>query len=156
MRKSTLFISAAITTFMLAVMFGVVSAYQTIVKSPQPVADQTQPAAVEVASAPLPTEVTSITPEAAAALASQVINRTDLFSAEITQLNGVDVYLITFSSGDLVYVGFDGQILSLSKVAVTVVNQPASALNRGNNGNSNPPVNNTSSHAGEEHEGGDD
>ena len=33
MRKSTLFISAALTTFMLAVLFGVASAYQSIVKS---------------------------------------------------------------------------------------------------------------------------
>ena len=33
MRKSTLFISAALTTFMLAVMFGVASAYQKIVQS---------------------------------------------------------------------------------------------------------------------------
>ncbi len=38
MRKSTLFISAALTTFMLAVLFGVVSAYQNIVKSTQPMA----------------------------------------------------------------------------------------------------------------------
>jgi hypothetical protein len=36
MRKSTLFIAAALTTFMLVVLFGVVSAYQNIVKSSQP------------------------------------------------------------------------------------------------------------------------
>ena len=158
MRKSTLFISAALTTFMLVVLFGVVSAYQNIVKSSaQPMAAQVQPtAAVEMVSvpAPIPTQVTNITAEAAATLASQVINRTDLFSAEATQLNGVDVYLITFSSGDIVYVGLDGQILSISKVAVTVVNQPAPKKNRNNNGNqnNNPPANNS----GGEHEGGDD
>ena len=156
MRKSTLFVSAALTTFMLAVMFGVVSAYQNIVKSAQPMAAQTQPTAVEMVSA-MPTQAAAITPEAAAALASQVINRTDLFSAEITQFNGVDVYLITFSSGDLVYVSFDGQILSISKIAVTVINQPASNGGGGNNGNQN----NTGGgggddHEDEEHEGGDD
>ena len=43
MRKSTLFISAALTTFMLAVMFGVASAYQNIVKSTQPMVEQPQP-----------------------------------------------------------------------------------------------------------------
>ena len=107
MRKSTLFISAALTTFMLAILFGVASAYQNIVKSTQPMAEQPQPTAeVAMISAPMPTQVTSITPEEAATLASQVLNRTDLFSAEITQLDGVDVYLITFSSGDLVYVEF--------------------------------------------------
>ena len=156
MRKSTLFISAALTTFMLAVLFGVVSAYQNIVKSTQPMTDQAQPtAAVEMASVPMPTQATIITPEAAAALASQVIGRTDLFSAEITQFNGADVYLVTFSSGDLVYVGFDGQILSISKIAVTVINQPAPNGGGGNNGN---PNNNGGGgeHEDDEHEGDDD
>jgi uncharacterized secreted protein with C-terminal beta-propeller domain len=149
MRKSTLFISAALTTFMLAVLFGVVSAYQNIVKSTQPMAEQPQPTAeVAMVSAPMPTQVTSITPEEAATLASQVINRTDLFSAEVTQFEGVDAYLITFSSGDLVYVSMDGKILSISKIAVTVVTQPS---HRGGNGNQT----NNSSDSGE-HEGGDD
>lgn len=150
MRKSTLFISAALTTFMLAVMFGVVSAYQNIVKSTQPMVEQTQPTAAEMVSAPMPAQAAAITPEAAAALAAQVIDRTDLFSAEITQLNGVDVYLITFSSGDLVYVGFDGQILSISKIAVTVVNQPVPNKNQGNNGNQN--INIAANNSGGEHE----
>ena len=49
MRKSTLFISAALTTFMLAVMFGVVSAYQKIVQTgfQQKTAQQTQPTDVD-------------------------------------------------------------------------------------------------------------
>lgn len=155
MRKSTLFISAALTTFMLAIMFGVVSAYQNIVKSTQPMVEQTQPTAVAMVSAPMPAQVATITPEAAAALAAQVINRTDLFSAEIIQFNGVDVYLVTFSSGDLVYVGFDGQILSISKIAVTVIKQPASNGGGGNNGNQNN-TGGGGEHESSEHEGGDD
>jgi hypothetical protein len=153
MRKSTLFISAALTTFMLAVMFGVVSAYQNIVKSTQSMAEQAQPTAGEMVN--VPTQATNITPEAAAALAAQVINRTDLFSAEITQFNGVDVYLITFSSGDLVYVGFDGQILSISKIAVTVVNQPAPVKNQADNGNQNNSGGDDE-HESSEHEDSDD
>ena len=46
MRKSTLFISAALTTFMLAIMFGVASAYQNSVKSTEIAAAQPQPTAV--------------------------------------------------------------------------------------------------------------
>ena len=162
MRKSTLFISAALTTFMLAVLFGVVSAYQNINKSTQPMAEQPQPTA-EVAivnapvnaptSAPMPTQVANITPDAAAALASQVLNRNDLFSAEVAQLNGVDVYLITFSSGDLVYVSMDGKILSISKLPVTVVTQPGHHGGSGNNHNNHPSASST---GGGEHEGGDD
>ena len=159
MRKSTLFISAALTTFMLAVLFGVVSAYQNINKSTQPMAAQPQPTA-EVAivnapvSAPMPTQVANITPDAAAALASQVLNRNDLFSAEVAQLNGVDAYLITFSSGDLVYVSMDGKILSISKIPVTVVTQPGHHGGGGGNNHNNPPS--APSTGGGEHEGGDD
>jgi uncharacterized secreted protein with C-terminal beta-propeller domain len=159
MRKSTLFISAALTTFMLAVMFGVVSAYQNIVKSSQPVVEQSQPTTeVVMVSAPMPTQITSITPEEAATLASQVLNRTDLFSAEVAQLEGVDVYLITFSSGDLVYVSFDGKILSFSKIAVTVV---AQASHRGGNNQNNAPAEPADDGGehhddGDEHESGDD
>jgi hypothetical protein len=164
MRKSTLFISAALTTFMLAILFGVVSAYQNIVKSTQPMAAQPQPTAeVAIVSAPpviapMPTQAMSITPEEAATLASQALNRTDLFSAEITQLDGVDVYLITFSSGDLVYVSFDGKILSFSKVAVTVVAQANHRGGGSNNQNSAPApaASSGGEHENSNHEGGDD
>jgi len=126
MRKSTLFISAVLTTFMLAVLFGVASAYKNIVSSTQAVAAQPQPTSImaEVVSESIPTQVVNITPEEAAAIASKVLGRTDLYSVEGAQLEGVDAYLVTFSSGDLVYIGMDGQVLSISKVVVTVVTQP--------------------------------
>jgi hypothetical protein len=164
MRKSTLFISAALTTFMLAVMFGVASAYKNIVNSTQPMVVQAQPAAVEVANAPIvsapptQTQVTTITPEAAANLASAVINRTDLFSAELTQFNGVDAYLVTFSSGDLVYVSLDGQILSISKLPVTTIVQKGSKRGASDNQSSGAVATGGggASSSGGEHEGGDD
>jgi len=152
MRKSTLYISAALTTFMLAVLFGVASAYRSIISSTQPVGVQSQlqsqpSAVVETAavivspptqiSAPTqipPTQAVKITPEEAAKIASDVLGRTDLYSAEVAQLNGVDTYLITFSSGDLVNVGFDGQILSISKLPVTTIVQPSGGGRRGGGG----------------------
>jgi len=168
MRKSTLFISAALTTFMLAVMFGVVSAYQNIVKSSQPVVAQAQPTAAEVVNVPIvdapvavPTQATNITPETAAALASKVINRTDLFSAELAKFNDVDAYLVTFSSGDLVYVSLDGQILSISKLPVKTIVQKGSKRGASDNQKSSPVASNGGSNSGGsssggEHEGGDD
>jgi hypothetical protein len=167
MRKSTLFISAALTTFMLAVMFGVASAYQNIIKATQSTVVQAQPTVAEVANIPLveapvvPTQTPNITPEAAAALASQVINRTDLFSAEVTQFNGVDVYLVTFSSGDLVYVSLDGQILSISKLPVTTIVQKGSRRGASDNQGGSPAVASNSGDSGggnsvSEHEGGED
>jgi hypothetical protein len=69
---------------------------------------------------------------------------TELFSVEVTQFNGESVYLITFSSGNLVYMSLDGRILSIDKLDVVVVSAPAN--NQGNNNNGSKNRNN------EEHE----
>ena len=155
MRKSTLFISAALTTFMLAVLFGVASAYQSVVKSNDL---SVQPASgVEMASAPLapvaPTQGLNVSPEAAADIAGKVLGRTDMYSVEITQFEGVDAYLVTFSSGDLVYLSLDGQVLSISKLPVTTT-----VIAQGGGGGGNGGGGNTGGgeHEGDEHEGGDD
>ncbi len=165
MRKSTMFISAVLTTFMLAIMFGVATAYQKIVQtggSPTETA-QTQPTDVMVAEPIIATSAattTTITLEEAANLASSVIGRTDLYSSENTQLNGVDAYLVTFSSGDLVYVSLDGKILSISKLPVKyVLGQPVVQNNGGssNKDNSGSSSNNEEHHDdGDDHEGDDD
>jgi len=159
MRKSTLFISVVLTTFMLAVLYGVVSAYQSIVNSNPVAAVQSQPSAVaEVANQPVAsvpsTQVisTQITPQAAADIAGKVLGRTDMYSVEVAQYEGADVYLVTFSSGDIVYLSLDGQILSISKLAVTVINQPTGG-GGGRGGNTGGTTNTGGEH--DEHEGGD-
>jgi hypothetical protein len=124
MRKSTLFISAALTTFMLAVLAaGVASAYQTVINKTDSLTSQSQQAQQQPVSGVADTlpvtasaQATSLTPEQAAQLAAQVIGRTDLYSVETTTLNGAQAYLVTFSSGDLVYVSPTGQILSITKL----------------------------------------
>jgi hypothetical protein len=157
MRKSTLFISAILTTFMLAVLFGVVSAYQNSIGTIPEVAVQSPPTAmVQAVDTPTPVQATAITPEEAAAIASKVLNRTDLYSVEFAPLEGVDAYLVTFSSGDLVYVGMDGQVLSISKLAVTVVTQPNNTSGNGNNNSSNNGEHEDDDHEENEHEEDDD
>lgn len=126
MRKGTLFLSAILSTFMLAVMVGAVSAYQKTVKSSAQAAKAVE--AVQVPNAGVPVsagEAPAYTPEQAAALAAQVLGHSDLYSVESTLLNGASVYLVTFSSGDLVYVSPDGQIVSISKIVPQVVSAPA-------------------------------
>ena len=59
---------------------------------------------------------------------------TDLFSVEVTEFNGENVYLVTFSSGDLVYMSLDGTILSIGKLDVVVVNAPADNNGKDDNG----------------------
>lgn len=162
MRKSTLFVSVVLTTFMLAVLFGVVSAYKNIVASTETAAVEVQaPAttAVEMVSQPVavvptqvvPTQAANVAPEAAASIASKVLGRTDLYSVELTQFEGKDAYLVTFSSGDLVYLSLDGQILSISKLAVTVITQ-----RRGGGNDDEPVVSNTTTTTTTDTGGGDD
>jgi hypothetical protein len=164
MRKSTLFISAVLTTFVMAMLAGVASAYQGIMSSNQQVQalqPETQtPPPTEVVAAPLPTEVQPVnfTPDQAAGLAAQVLGRDDLYSVEVTDLNGETVYMVTFSSGDLVYVSLDGQIRSIGKVPVeTVVVNSGGGRNRNKGGNgSQAPASNQSHEEHEDHGEHDD
>jgi hypothetical protein len=54
---------------------------------------------------------------------------------EFTQFESIDAFLVTFSSGDLVYVGLDGQILSISKLPVSVVTITNKGKNEGDGNN---------------------
>ena len=175
MRKSTMFISAALTTFMLAIMFGVASAYQKIVQTGVPT-EAAQQSQSEVTFGTSSTVAGSVSIEQAADLASNVIGRTDLYAAENAQLDGVNAYLVTFSSGDIVYVSLDGKILSISKLPVTyIAGQSTWAGGSGNGGGNTSSVsapaapsapsatgsnednpNNTQDHGNEDHGGEDE
>jgi hypothetical protein len=102
MKKSSLFISTVLTAFVLAVLAGAVTAYRaftaSIVQSPQPVPV-------------MQTFSNQISPEQAAQLAARYWGRTDLYSVESTQVNGISAYKVTFSSGDVVHISTDGQVL---------------------------------------------
>ena len=123
MRKSTLFISAVLTTFVMAMLAGVASAYQNAVEAAQQeiAQPQTQPQVKAISHTMSADSQFTVTPEEAAGLAAQVLGREDLFSVEVTDLEGETVFLVTFSSGDLVYVSLDGQIRSIGKVQVNTV-----------------------------------
>ena len=152
MRKSTLFISAVLTTFVMAMLAGVASAYQKMADTDlfAATAPESQPLAKAIANsipAPALTEVQPVnwTPEQASALAAQVLGHDDLYSVEVTDLNGETVYMVTFSSGDLVYISLDGQIRSIGKVAVETVVVNTGRKN-GGGGNNNGPSNSSQSH----------
>ena len=162
MRKSTLFISAVLTTFVMAMLAGVASAYQKMADTSlvSAISSESQPQAKAIANsipAPAPTEVQPVnwTPEQAAALAAQVLGHDDLYSVEVTDLNGETVYLVTFSSGDLVYVSLDGQIRSIGKVAVETV-VVKSGGGGGSGGNNNRASNSSQSHESHDDDHDDD
>ena len=132
MRKSTIFISAILTTFVLVLLVGLVSAYKNTSSMAETTTQQDPIAVVADSSVPTtnPTTIASITPEQAAALAAQVLGRTDVYSVETSAFNGADAYLVTFSSGDLVYVSPQGLILSVVNAPVVVYSAPAPAKNK--------------------------
>ncbi len=135
MRKSTLILSIILTGVVLALLFVLVSTYKKVVATAVPgeatqVAEQAQPAQQ------LPVQNLADVPAAgsvriydAAAAAAKVLGRTDVYITEYAQLNGADVYLVSFLSGDLVYVGLDGQVISTSKQDPIGTYQPTSHRN---------------------------
>jgi hypothetical protein len=123
MKKSSLFISSVLSSFILAVLAGVVvashgfaaSSTQTALQPPAPVAQVSAPAA--------------ILPQNAAQIAAQFIGRNDLYSAESVAFNGANAYKVIFSSGDVVYVSQQGQVLNVVQAPVNNPNtSPAAPL----------------------------
>lgn len=154
MRKSIVFISVVLTTFVLVMLYNVASAYREE-SQVVPVSTQSQspatPAPTET-SLPTPTKTLTVTPEEAAQLAAQVVDNTNLLSAESSNFNGLNAYKITFTNNDVVYIGLDGQILSV-QVAPVVVNVavPVKHKNHENNKQNNT-TQQQQSHENEEHE----
>jgi len=154
MRKSTIFISAVLTTFALVMLYRVAAAYRdsaTVAEAPAQPTATLEPTATEE---PEPTEEI-ITPEAAAQLAAQVLGNSNLLSAESSSFNGVNAYLITFTNEDVVYIGLDGQILSVQIAPVVVsvsvpVSAPVKQKNKNNKNNNNSD--NNGGGGGENHE----
>lgn len=147
MRKGTMFISAALTAFILAMLAGVVSAYKgmnDLKPLSQPVPAKVQPVLLPASA---PTQPVVVSPQDAAVVASNYLNRTDLFSAELADFNGAQTYKITFSSGDIVYVALSGQVLSAEPPPAPVV-ITSSSNPRGGGGGGNS--------FGEDGEGDDD
>jgi hypothetical protein len=82
-----------------------------------------------------------ISMQQAANVASTYLHRKDVYSVEVVALNGTNVYLVTFSSGDLVYVGLDGKVISVKRASSVASTGPSK-----NHGHENES---------DDHEGGD-
>ncbi|HTX92382.1 MAG TPA: hypothetical protein VMC09_14320 [Anaerolineales bacterium] len=111
MKKNSLFFSAAITTFILAVIGGIVKARATgspvVTDTPVPTNTLVQPTDTLVQ----PTLSQIISPQEASVIAASVLGSSDLYSVDTATLYGMDVYKVTFSSGNIVYVSPEGHVL---------------------------------------------
>ena len=151
MRKSTIFISAVLTTFALVMLYGVVSIYQSMSNLPEATALPTDTVAREPEVTLEPTATQAVlTPEQAAQLAAKVVGNPNLLSAESSSVNGTNAYKITFTNNDVVYVGLDGQILGV-QIAPVVVNISA-PLQPAKNKDKNKNISTTSSQSHDDHE----
>ena len=132
MRKSTLFISAMLTVFLMATLFGVISAYQNIMATNQAVVvtpaelSVQEPAATAVPTIAAPMV---ISPEQATAIAVELLGDSNVYSVEVVDYEGVAAYLVTFSAGDLVYVSSTGEVLAVTKLEPVVMVVPAGNRN---------------------------
>jgi len=122
--KSALFLSAALTAFVLVIVASVLMAYNTAKTNDTAAAANTvqQATATDVPAQANPTSAATATtlsgPEQAAALAVQYLNRTDVYSVEGTTLNGANVYKVVFGTGDIAYIGLDGKLISTVAAAL--------------------------------------
>ena len=153
MRKSTIFISAILTTFALVLIYNVISAYRSNQSVPTIAAAMTEPTAT---LAPQPTDQPAPTPIMVSALqasqlATQVVGNSNLLSAESSNIDGVVAYKITFTNNDVVYVGLDGQILSV-QVAPLVVNVSLPEQQKNKNHNNSSHSSSESHDESQEHE----
>ena len=167
MRKSTLFVSAMLTVFLMATMFGVVSAYQQIVKNNNMASTQStqktlsQPVSIALA-APTATEVAPlvVTAEEATTIAVDFLGDPNVYSVEVVEYQGAPTYLVTFSSGDLVYVSSEGLVVANSKLQPVVITASNPTNNGGgqanNGGSSSTSRENHDDDDHDEHEDGDD
>ena len=146
--KSALFISAVLTAFVLAILGGVVSTLNPNKTSQVAVtASPTQ----EMIVTELPTQLeptivaaaTPVGPEQAAAIAAEYMKKNDVYRVESITQNGVDVFKVVFSSGDVVYVGLDGTVLSTEMLPPTTVfvEEPTVAPKKHKNNNNSGGTN---------------
>lgn len=150
MKKSIVFISAVLTTFALAMIYGVVSAYRGTPRNSEAVVQPTATSVAEATVVSAPTQVV-VSAVQAAQLATQVLGNNALLSAESANFNGVDAYKITFTNQDVVYIGLNGQVLSV-QVAPAVVSVAAPIQQKSNGGESHVESNHDEHEEHEEHE----
>jgi hypothetical protein len=104
-----------------------------------------QNANTAAAGAAAPTAA-NLAPEDAATIAAQYMGRVDLYSVETTILSGNTVYKVVFSSGDIVYLSLDGQILGVAPAPLAAGPSGGSGGSSGHSGGGG--------HESGEHEGG--
>jgi hypothetical protein len=78
--------------------------------------------AQQTPAAPVAAQVTTVTPQQAAQIASSYMGNKDVYSVETADYNGETVYLVTLSSGGSVYVSLSGGVVNVKSAPVVTMN----------------------------------
>jgi hypothetical protein len=124
MKRGVTLVSVAITAFSVVIMASVVYGYRVSARpqsAPQsaPVSAREPRPSPELVSA-ASTASTRVSARDAAAIASEFLDRTDAYSVQLAEYNGVQAYKVTFTSGDVVYVSLHGQVLGYDLPTVQI------------------------------------
>jgi len=151
MSKKTLFISATLTAFVMAILVNVVSAYNLKSGEPTMVVQPTLPAPTEVVEViPTSTKPVLLTHQEAALVAANFLEDTDLFSVENAPWEDEEAFKVVFSSGYVVFVSLDGQILSSEAPLPVIVSVPALITDDTNDNQSSGSNNGSDNHDDDE------
>lgn len=125
MKRGVTLVSVAITAFSVVIMASVVYGYRVSARpqsapQPAPVSVLELRPSPELVSAASTASIT-FSARDAAAVASEFLGRTDAYSVQLAEYNGMQAYKVTFASGDVVYVSLSGQILGSELPTVQLV-----------------------------------
>lgn len=152
MSKKNLFISAALAAFVLVILVNVASAYKQISSSANDVPPALPTATSTAQVLPTETPVVILTHQEAALVAANFLGDTDLFSVETALWEEKDAYKVVFSSGYIVYVSLDGQILSSEAPQPVFVSIPAPVSSNSGSGQSQASSSNSQQEDHDEHD----
>ena len=131
--KNTILLSVTLTAFVMAILFGVITQVVNYKTQEAAVAPTIQP--TDIPDTSVPTDAPTAPPTAtqpaplsydeAASLAATAINRKDVYSVETIIYQGLESFKVVFSSGDIVYIGLNRQVLAAVQ-PTQIAQQPTS------------------------------
>jgi uncharacterized membrane protein YgcG len=174
--KNTLFLSAALTAFVIVMLVSVVTVVNNLSNPAIAQAANTSNTSSDSVQTDSPTLIvntvdpveaasnypSAILPQDAALLAAQMLNRQDLYSVETLSLDGTNVYKVTFVNGDTMIMSLNGRVVSmnLQPATITTVSNTNVVVEKEYQSNQTKQKSSDSgSSSGEhesEHDGGDD
>lgn len=170
MKKGLLFLSAAITVFILVFLANVMvkvragafdAPASTLVPTDTPVpvdtATQADIATLPPTATVMPSPTISpfISPQEAVFIASAMLGNTKVYSVDTITRYGLDVYQVTFSSGSIVFVSPQGHILTVTSLN-SYYAAPTTVPPSNSNSPSAPPPSPKANNNHNDDNGGDD